>query len=73
MIFSGLCITYQQRLFLYYYTEPLRLVGFEGLFGMGYCIILILIFNFTHCPFSDNQCVCANGDSYIEHIPTYFD
>jgi hypothetical protein len=47
MFFTALHITYQQQLFLYYYTEPFRLVGFEGLFGMAFCGIVLIILNFV--------------------------
>jgi uncharacterized membrane protein len=65
MFFSGLWITYQQRLFLYYYTEPLKLIGYEGVFGMIYCTITIMIFNLVPCPLESTWCVCSNGSSHL--------
>lgn len=47
MLLSCIHIIYQQHLLIHYYTEPSRLVGFEGLFGMSYCVLIILIFNYV--------------------------
>lgn len=39
---------------------------------MGYCIIIILIFNFSACPLDQKYCVCFDGNLYIENISAYF-
>jgi hypothetical protein len=58
---AGMYYAYEQRLFLKYYIEPLRLVGMEGLYGIIMTLIATVIVTFIPCYFRQRSCVCVDG------------
>lgn len=72
IIFAGMMIGYEQRLFTLYYVEPLKMVGFEGLFGILYSFVGIAVMSFIKCTFGADYCVCDNGSQYLESPTAYF-
>lgn len=72
IIFAGMMIGYQQRLFTYSYIEPLKMVGFEGFYGIIYCLIGIAVMSYVSCPFDNDKCVCKDGEKYFENTSVYF-
>jgi len=73
-LFSATMFVVEEKLMSVYTCHPLKLVGFEGLFGICMYSILMVVFYFSPCPFTnpqfrDNICVQReNGDFVIEDI-----
>ena len=60
--FAGGHIIAQHIFFFHIEIEPLQAVGIEGLAGIGYCSIMLLVFNLVHCSQEE---FCHGG--YLEN------
>jgi hypothetical protein len=73
LVFNGFFFTFEQRLLNRYYIHPLEVVGYEGLFGLGMCVIVVGIVCFIPCGFGISACVFSDeGYPYFEQPRQYF-
>lgn len=49
LLVDGLYFISEEKLLRFSYIPPLEQIGFEGLFGLFFSILLLLPLNFIHC------------------------
>lgn len=69
LVFTGLQICYEERMFRLYTMDVFQLVGMEGIFGLGMNLALVVAFVFIRCPFEEAKC---GGVQYLESFVLYF-
>ena len=62
LVLQGVQYNWEEYLMIKYAVEPQRLVGLEGMFGIIYCSLWIMILSFFECT---NKAMCNLG-SYVE-------
>lgn len=72
-LFSASMFISEEKLMKVYNCHPLKLVGFEGMWGSLIYAILMIIFKFTPCPFDDKLkgSICVQnekGEWLVEDI-----
>lgn len=50
LLFTGLQVTYEEKLFRMYTVDVFQMVGMEGVFGLGMNAILVLVLSFIPNP-----------------------
>lgn len=66
LLFTGLQITYEERLFKMYTVDVFQMVGMEGVFGLGMNIVLVTILSFIANPWH------RTSSPYMESVSDYF-
>jgi drug/metabolite transporter (DMT)-like permease len=56
LVFTGLQICYEERLFRQYTLDVFQLVGMEGIFGLAMNVVLVVVFMFLKCPWEEAKC-----------------
>lgn len=69
LVFTGLQICYEERMFRQYAMDVFQLVGLEGIFGLAMNLALVVAFTFISCPFDEAKC---GGIQYLESFVLYF-
>ena len=67
-LFTGVMFITEEKLLSDYYLEPFQIVGTEGMWGLTYYVVLLPIFQYVHCSFTDPKGLgnlCAYG--YLEN------
>jgi hypothetical protein len=60
-------------LFKKYYVEPIQLIGYEGIIGFIYNLVVLIVVSFIPCSFGNDACVLTDdGSSYLERPEIYF-
>jgi len=64
-IFSAAMFIIEEKLLKSYKCHPLKLVGFEGLWGLLIYSTLMIIFKFIQCPFGESlrESICVINDN----------
>lgn len=70
MFGSGIQAIVEEKILRKNYIHPLKLVGFEGLFGMIFNVFVLLILNFIPCDVTNLEACNANG--FIEDVSGAF-
>lgn len=68
-LFAGVQFIYQELLLTKYKTNPLRLIAWEGVFGVSIFAVLLITFEFIECTGSWKEKICTplpNGKYYVE-------
>jgi hypothetical protein len=74
IFFSSFGLIIEKQVFDKYEIHPLKLVHYEGIFGVIIMSLLTFGLQFIPCPWANkNQCVCiAENDCYLENYNKYF-
>ena len=73
LFFNGFFFVFEQKLLTKYHLEPLQVVGYEGLFGLCFYILVLPIISFIPCTFGESACVFSHEAlPYLEKPSTYF-
>lgn len=54
---NSFLFVFEQKLLHKYHLEPIQVVGYEGMFGLMYCLIVLPILTFIPCSFGPEACV----------------
>ena len=57
LIFNGFFYAYEQFLLKKHSINPMQMVGYEGVFGMGIILVVTTILSFITCTFNEKACV----------------
>lgn len=73
LVATGFIFTFEEKLMSKYHIEPLQMVGYEGIFGLGIELVIVAVMTFIPCSFGAQACVMhAGGMPFFENPTAYF-
>ena len=73
LITNGIIFVSEEKIFSIYHLEPLQVVGLEGMWGVGICLMFIPILNFVKIGVNSQMGILYEGQRYVERVDVYID
>jgi uncharacterized protein YggT (Ycf19 family) len=72
LVFNGFLYAYEQKLLQEYKVSPLEMVGWEGVYGTVFSLLIVAILSFMPCPYTGTKCVYNNEGQAFMELPSVY-
>ena len=71
LVFNGYFYAYEEMLFRKYELQPIEMVGYEGIYGLPACALVILVLSIIPCNGGQFCVYNSDGVGHMESVSAY--